>query len=418
MTDSRPAQGEWRSGWPLVMASTVGMSLTAVTTYTLGLFVVPLEQEFGWNRTLITSGLTVYAIIGVLFSAVVGALVDRIGPRRVAIPGVILYCLFLGALAMVAGAAWQWWLLWLGLAISGLMVKPTVWAKAIGSRFDKSRGLALAIMLSGTGLTGIVAPVLAGYLIDNHGWRTAYLGIAAAYLAVILPLVVLFFYGATDLQRTRVATTQAKAPPPAAVAGWAVKDAMSAPTFWKIAFAVLLAVTVVTGGLVHFVPIITQAGIDQTTAAALTGIIGVSAVCGRLLTGFLLDRMNAKYIGGIAFILPAMAMAGLSMFGGTAEIVAVLAIFFGLAMGAEFEIAAYLTSRYFGMRNFGTLFGFIAGFASLAAGLGAPLAGFAYDRLGTYDLALWIAVGVGGLSSLLIISLPDYERKTVEAVAG
>lgn len=408
MVDNGPSHGEWRLGWTLVMASTAGMSLSPLLTYPLGLFVIPLEQELGWNRTLITSGLTVNAIVAVLLSAFVGALIDRIGPRRIAIPGVILFCLFFGSLSTVSGPAWHWWLLWFGLALSGLMVNPTVWAKAIASRFDKSRGLALAIMLSGTGLTGIISPPLAGYLIDNHGWRSAYIGIAAVYLAMILPLILLFFYGATDQQRTRSEKT-----PVAALTGPSVKEAMALLTFWKLAFAVLLAVLVVTGGLVHFVPIVTEAGIDRASAVALTSVIGISAVSGRLLTGFLLDRVNAKIIGGIAFVLPGLSMAALALFGGTIEIVAVVTIFFGLAMGAEFEIAAYLTSCYFGLRNFGALFGFITGFASLGIGLGAPLAGAGYDRFGSYDMALWIAVGIGLISSVFILSLPSYARPPV-----
>lgn len=418
MAGNRPAQGEWRSGWTLVMASTAGMSLSPLITYPLGLFVIPLEQEFGWDRTLITSGLTVNAIVAVVASALVGMLVDRVGPRRVAIPGIILFSLFFGALATVGGSAWHWWLLWFGLAVSALMIKPTIWAQAIGSRFDKARGLALAIMLSGTGLTGVISPVLAGYLIDSQGWRIAFVGTAAAYLVVILPLVLLFFFSAADLQRTRPAKTQAATTPAAEIAGATFKEAARTATLWKIVFSVLLAVMVVTGGLIHFVPIITEAGINRTSAVALTSVIGISAICGRLLTGFLLDRLNAKYIGGIAFVLPALCMAGLALFGGTIEVVAVIAIFFGMAMGAEFEIAAYLTSRYFGMRNFGALFGLVFGFAALGTGLGPPLAGFAYDRLGAYDLALWIGLGIGILSSLLILSLPNYERKPATGTAG
>lgn len=403
------SQTEWRKGWPLVLASTAGMSLTPLITYHLSFLIVPLEQEFGWDRTLITSGLTVNAIVAVLFSAAIGAMIDRFGPRRIAIPGILLFCVFFGGLSTVSGKAVHWWLLWFGIAVSGLLIKPTVWAKAITSRFDRSRGFALALMLSGTGLTGIIAPLLTGYLITHYGWRGAYIGLAAIYFCVIMPLVLAFFYGATDLpvKKSEMPNTRIQ---PKALPGASVKEAFASLTFWKLAFAVLLATLTATGGLVHFVPIITEAGIDHKYAVALTSALGVSAVAGRLMTGILLDRMNAKIIGGIAFALPALAFTCLALYAGKAEIVLVVAILLGVATGAEFEIATYLTSRFFGMRNFGTLFGFIAGFAALATGLGAPLASVAYDRLGSYDLALWTAVGFGVCASLLIFSLPHYDR--------
>lgn len=411
LAETQQSRTEWREGWPLVMASVGGMSLSPLVTYHLSFLIIPLEKEFGWDRTFITSGLTVHAIVAVLFSAAIGAVIDRFGPRRIAIPGVLLFCVFFGGLSTVGGEAVHWWLLWLGIAVSSLLIKPTVWAKAIASRFDRSRGFALALMLSGSGLTGVIAPLLTGYLISTYGWRGAYIGLAAIYFCVIMPLVLAFFYGATDLPQKRpdpsVAPVQSKALP-----GAGVKEAFASLTYWKLAFAVLLATLTVTGGLVHFVPVITQAGIDQKYAVALTSAIGLAAVAGRMLTGFLLDRMNAKIIGGIAFALPTLAFSGLALFAGKAEIVLVIAILLGLAAGAEFEIATYLTSRFFGMRNFGTLFGFIAGFAGLATGLGPPLAGFTYDRLGSYDLALWIAVGFGACASLLILSLPPYSRPT------
>lgn len=409
LVETQQSQTEWRKGWPLVMASVAGMSLSPLSTYHLSFLIVPLEQEFGWDRTLITSGLTVNAIVAVLFSAAIGAVIDRLGPRRIAIPGVLLFCVFFGSLSTVGGEAIHWWLLWFGIAVSSLLIKPTVWAKAIASRFDRSRGFALALMLSGTGLTGIIAPLLTGYLISSYGWRGAYIGLGAIYFCVVMPLVLGFFYGASDLQLKRPQDSAA-ATPLKILSGAGVKEAFSSLTFWKLAFAVLLATLIVTGGLVHFVPIITQAGIDHTYAVALTSAIGVAAMAGRMLTGFLLDRTNAKIIGGVAFVLPALAFLGLAMFAGTTEIVLITAILLGLASGAEFEIATYLTSRFFGMRNFGTLFGFIAGFAGLATGLGAPLAGFTYDRLGSYDVALWIAVGLGICASLLILSLPRYAR--------
>ena len=409
MADQSSASSELRKGWSLVVASAAGMSLSPLLPYHIGLFIVPLENEFGWGRALITSGLAVNAVVAVLLSAAFGWLIDRLGPRRIAIPGVILFCALFASLASVSGSALHWWLLWLGLSVCALMVKPTVWAKAIASRFDRSRGLALAVMLSGSGLTGIFAPLIAGFLIGAYGWRVAYVGLAAVYFAVTMPLVVAFFYSSSDQDRQRPAGAVAE--PPVMPTGSAVNDAFRSPTFWKLALAVLLATTVVTGTVVHFVPLAIQFGIAPAKAGILVSVIGIAALSGRMVTGVLLDRINAKYIGGVAFALPAIAFGALLASGGTFPALVAVAILVGLASGAEFEIATYLISRFFGLRNFGTLFGFITGFAALATGLGAPLAGLAFDRLGSYDLAADTAVALSILSSLLILSLPRNARQ-------
>lgn len=410
------ARREWAIGWPVVLASAAGMSIAPVGTYTMGMFVAPLEAEFGWSRAFIATGLTVNAVIGVVFAAGVGALIDRMGPRRIAIPGIVIFCLCFGLLSTATSSYVYWWTLWLGISIGALMLKPTVWTWAVVSRFREARGLALALALSGTAITAIVSPFLADYFIQNHGWRMAYAGLAAMYCAVMLPLVLLFFYGATDLKRTAGTSAAAEkaAPPP----GLSVRQAFTSAVYWRIALGTFLVILTITGGVVHLVPILTHGGLDRGSAVAAAGAMGIAAFCGRLMAGVLLDRLNAKIVGGIAFLLPAGVALALIAFTGDAPMAIAIALLMGLCTGAEIEVASYLSSKHFGLRNFGTLFGLIAGLMSLAAGTAPALAGYAFDLHGSYDLALMVAMGLSIAAGLLIFSLPAYPRDFEEPVPG
>lgn len=403
---TRTARDEWRRGWKLVLASTAGSSLAPVMYYTVGLFVEPLESEFGWSRTLITSGLTVFAVISVILAGPAGALIDRFGPRRIALPGTIIYCAALAGLSTVGRSEFHWWALWVAIAAGALLIKPMVWSAAIVSRFDAARGLAMAIALCGAGLTGIFAPMVSGYLIANFGWRLAYVGIAVLWFAIAMPLLLFFFFGATDLQRTGRTGGRTDTRPP----GTPLREAVRSTAFARLAVATFLVMLVITGGTVHFVSMITQAGVDRSSAVGLASAIGLAAFFGRLVTGSMLDRFNPTVVGGAIFSLPAAACLMLLAFDGTPMMALLIALVIGFCSGAEVEIASFLSARFFGMRSFGTLFGLIAGLISLATGLGPMLAGLAFDETGAYTLALWVGTPAALAAGLLVFTLGRQPR--------
>jgi MFS family permease len=410
MTDPVTARSEWRQGWRVVLAAASGMSLSPLVIYSMGLFVLPLEREFGWSRTMITSGMTLIAVVSVIFAGPFGALIERFGPRRIAIPGVLLYCLSFGALATISGAAVHWWIVWTCIAASSLLVKATVWSAAVVSRFDKARGLALAVVLSGSGFTGIVAPIVAGYLIEHHGWRWAYAGLALLWCAVSMTLILLYFRSAADNRGSGAAARPDRSKTP----GLGIGEALRSATFLKLALACFMIILIVTGGLVHFVPVITERGLDRSVAVPLASIIGLAAFFGRMLTGSLLDRFDARFIGAAAFAMPGLACCVLIAAGDgmPLAVAALVALMFGLSSGAEFEVASYLSSRVFGLRNFGALFGIMVGIIGLASGVGPSLASLSFDRTGSYDLALWIGAPLAFVAALLIATIGSYRRES------
>lgn len=402
MTGAPPsAAAEFRRYWTLVLAAMAGNSLTALPFYTMGLFVQPVESEFGWSRGFVTAGLTVYAIIGVTLAGPMGYLIGKVGPRRIGLPGTFLFCGALALLATVTGSKLNWLLLWGVVALTAVTVKPTVWTTAIVSRFEHGRGLALALSLCGAGISTMAGPLLINHMIAAYGWRMAYVGVGVIWLAVCVPLIWLFFYGAQDSRAGQPVERTAASPSPDPAIGRLLRT----PAFLKIGLTSFLLILTTTGMIVHLVPIFSAAGLERTQAAEIVGLIGVTAFLGRMVTGSLFDRLHGPAVGAVICLLPALAFTGLLFFDGSTKLAVAIAIVIGLCSGAEMEMAAYLASRFLGRRSFSTLFGVIVGVVTLGAGLGPTMAGMVYDGTGSYRLALLVAIPLALLSAALTLSL-------------
>ena len=393
---------EFRQGWPLILTAFLGTGVAASTFYTMGIFVQPLHEAFGWGRGFISSGLTIYSVFSVILSGFAGRLIDKAGPRRVALPGLVAYCVLVAALALNNGSIVIWATIWILLAVAGTMITPTVWSTAVIGRFQAGRGLALAIALTGGGLSAFWGPVLCGWLINNYGWRIAYVGIAAICLIVVFPLTYLCFFGADDLHR-RNGTVMAVADRPTTDIPLSV--AMRSAPFLKLCAACFLIVLTNIGITVHVIPLLMGAGIGRGEAAGIGSIIGLTAVVGRLTTGSLLDRTDARMIGTIVALLPIVAFSCLLGIKSSLALGYISAVVLGLGAGAEIEMSAFLSSRFFPRPYFATMFGVIIGLISLGAGVGPAIAGFVFDATGSYQWALIAAIPTITVAALLVFSL-------------
>lgn len=408
-TASGTVKKEWRENWPVVLSSVFGIALLTIYTYSTGIMIKPLEEEFGWTRAQISSGPTIVAVIGCIAAPFVGAAIDRFGARRIAIPGVILMCMALALLSRANASIWSWWGLWLVLALVHPLIKPTVWVAAVSSVFTSGRGFALAVALCGTSVGSLITPILTTYLIDDFGWRMAYVLTGAFWLVITLPLVILGFFGASDKHRTRM-DKQSSSAPPAALTGMAARESVRSAKFAKIAIAAALIGMCSVAITVNLVPILSEEGIDRATAAWIAGVIGISGVAGKLTGGLLIDRYNAGRIVGIMTATPAFSALFLIVFPGSIPAAVAAVALLGFALGVEFDGVAYLTGRHFGLRNFGLIYGTIAGLVALASGIGPVVANHAYDLTGSYQPLLWTVIPLALLSGALFLLLGPYPQ--------
>jgi MFS family permease len=290
------------------------------------------------------------------------------------------------------------------MAAATLPVQATIWTSAVATRFESSRGLALAVTLCGASVGASVFPLFATWLIGAYGWRTALLAEGAVWAALTFPVLLLFFRGAHDARRSPLPTEPvAAAPEPAGVS---VREGLRSLVFLRLFVAGALFAFTLIALVVHFVPILKDRGADAMGAAGVASLVGLFSIVGRLGTGVLLDRYQASLVGAAAFVLPIIACMLLLFAGGSVAAQAVAAAVLGLTLGSEVDVIVYLTTRHFGLKNFGALYGGLLTALSLGTAFGPLVAAALYDANGTYEHFLWLTTLSMAGSALALATLP------------
>jgi len=399
------AAEEWKRGWALVLACFVGFSFFSVPTASAGVFMEPIGREFGWGRTLLSAGTTMTSVVTALLSPVFGVLIDRFGARRLALPGVVLTAIAIASIGLANGSPVQWLLLWAFYALISISVKTTVWTTPVTGQFVAGRGVALALTLSGTAAAQAISPPLCNWLIEQYGWREAYLWTGLGWGGVALLLCWLFLYDAHDRRR---AAPAAEARPAADLAGLSIAEAWRSRALWSIAVSTFLLMLLSLGLQIHQMPILTGSGVSRSNAAWLVSLFGISGIVGKLITGALLDRFRANWIGGVT--LSANSLAFLFLLDGirSEPLIVAAMVINGYSAGTKLQICTYLTARYGGLRNLGAIFGTMYSLVSLGSGLGPMIAGLVFDVSGSY--AWFLMAGTVGcvFCGLLVLTLPRY----------
>lgn len=383
------AREELRSGWLIVLAAAlaIGVGTMGIGFYSLGLFVQPLQAEFGWSRAEV-SGAATFQQFGIFLSApLVGWLADRWGARPIAVASFIATPLALLMLSRTGNSVVAWDALWLLVSLAGAGTTPAIWARIVSLRFDAARGLALGLMLMGTGTAAMLAPALLGPVFAQSGWRSAVTVMAIATLIIGLPAALLV--GTSDRPAT----------------GAKAKGRFEAnrQTLVLLVIAFLLGL-IVAGLIVHLVPMLIDRGMPAPAAAQVAAGVGVAVLVARLIVGYLFDRFHAPYVAALFLLSP--VIAALLLWSGGPVVPAALML--GLAAGAEVDMLAYFTGRYAALGNYGATYGGVLGVFCLGAGLGPMAFGRAYDALGGYDLALVSSAGVLAAVVLMIATLGRY----------
>ncbi|GAB3222126.1 MFS transporter [Mycolicibacterium hippocampi] len=410
---------EWRRYGKVPFAAGLGYSMGVIHVYCLGVFMEPLQNEFGWSRAEASVGLTIVGIAAAVAALPIGLTVDRLGPRRVGLVGVTLMAAAFALLGSATGSMTNWLLLWGVLAFASFWVQTTVWTSAVASRFETSRGLALAVTLSGGSLAAAVFPPLATVFIGVWGWRGAFLGLGALWGLLVATVVWLFFRGAQD-DKTRASARGEGPPAPAAadLPGLTLAEGLRSATFYKLLTAAGLFAFTTLGVVVHLVPILRDAGADPLGAAGAASLVGVFSIVGRLGIGVLLDRFSGRVVGACAYLVPIVGAALLLFDGANPVSQTVAAALFGLTLGAEVDVIAYLASRHFGLKNFGGLFGGLVAALSLGTAFGPLASGATSDHFGGYSNFLILTMILMGVSSLLLASLKAPPTWTVNVSAS
>ncbi|MCW6507841.1 MFS transporter [Lichenifustis flavocetrariae] len=375
----------------------VGVGLLGLPLLTIGLFMAPLHQEFGWSRAQIAGASTCINLATICAAPFVGRLCDRVGVRPVALASLAALTIGYLALAAMNGSLLAYYITWLLMAGGGVGTSGIVWTRAVGTFFERYRGRALGLALTGTAFAALLAPPLIGAIIASLGWRVGYAALGAVTLATI-PITVLFF-GERREVGVRLGRLNGHS-------GVELGEAVRSRAFWVIGMSVFFAVLGMGSYLVHFVPLAIDLGVSPGTARGLFAVIGLSMLFGRVAVGTLLDRLNPTRLSAVTLAVPALASLLLASHAvQPLGAMTVAAIILGLSAGAEVDILSFLVARYFGLRAYGAIYGCELMFFAAGSGIGGLLTGAVRDAVGSYEPALIGGVAVFTLAGLTILLL-------------
>jgi predicted MFS family arabinose efflux permease len=403
---------EFARGWPVVLASMlgIGLGLSPVPFYTIGMLAPELHKAFGWEFGAIMGGLPVMTLAVLLASPAVGLLADRFGVRRVALTSVALFALSFMGFALGTGSITLFYFNWALMAVLGAGTLPVTWTRAVNNHFEVRKGLALGLSLLGTGVFGFLVKPLTAWLIAEHGWRAAYVVVGLLPLLLALPVAYLCFHdvgeaGASAADR-RALDVARKASTP----GLSLAQAVRSWRFWLLALSFILISFAVGGPIPNMENILRVAGFARADIVGLVALIGLSVIAGRLVGGWLIDRFWAPGVAFVMLSLPAVAcwlLAGSQLDLNAAR----LSIFLiGFAAGVEYDLMAFLVARYFGMKHYSAIYGTLYGFFALGAGIGPVVFGKAFDKAGNYSQVLLFSAVLLLVGAVSLLALGRYRR--------
>ena len=404
--------GRTKAGWLAVLGSTIALTFSngPVLLFTFGVFLRPVSEEYGWQRGTMSLAVTAGLVVSGLVTPFAGMLIDRWNIQRVTLGFITLFAASFALISLTPPSVAAFIALY---AVAGMFScghAPLPYAKAISGWFEDNRGLGLGIAMAGVGVGIAVVPQLAQVLLRSVGWREAYALLGAATWLVAFPAVLFLVKDPQDRRADRLLSANAKL-------GEAVVSVTRERDFWLIAIAASLVVTAVNGVVAHLVALVMDHGVPAATAAPLLAAVGLATIAGRLVSGYLLDRTFAPYLAAAIFLVPLLGIA-LLLSGVTAPgLLDLVAICLGLGLGAEVDIIGFLVGRYFGLRHYGQVYGYIFAAFTVASGVGPFLMGYSYDQTGSYAPCL-IAFGAALLAASVLIALLGAYRFPAHSVAA
>lgn len=373
---------EWRANWRIVICALLGATASLTQIYSMGVLLPHISAEMGWSRAEASSGVLVGAIGLAVISPIVGRLVDRGRLRACALGGAVVFGIAIACLGLLR-VSLPWWLaIWGVVAIGSGLTNLAVWAPAITQRFSAGRGLALAIVMCGSGLSAAIFPVAASALAAQLGWRYTYAALGIGVTAVCLPIYALWI-------RDVVPVAGAAGEDHAATARTVDRAIYSTPAFLRLAALSLVLTSALSAMTVHFPLVLAEHGMTAGQTGRLAGLIGIGAIGGRLAIGAIIDRANAAVVAALAMLCPLTAMAlllyALPSHGMAGSAAGTL---IGVGIGSEAMVIAYITGRLFPTETFGAVWGVLIAFMAIASGVGPVVAGRAFDLNGNYAAVL------------------------------
>lgn len=394
----------------MVVAAMVGVALglSPIPFYTIGMLAPQLSAEFGWSFAALMASITVQSGVVMIASPLAGIAIDRFGARPVALVSLPLFGLSFMSLALSNGSLTLYYAQWVIMAVLGVGTLSATWTRVVTQWFDKWRGMALGLASCGTGITGFIIKPLCAHLIETHGWRTAVVVVGCLPIVVGVPVVALLF---REMARGAAAPDKpVEAAEEVVQSGLTLAEAARDRRLWIMAGAFLFIAFALTAPTPNLENILKTRAFTLPQIGEITAAFGLSVIAGRLIGGWLLDRFWAPLIALVILAFPALGCWLLTSSALSPLIATLAVISLGFGAGFEFDLLAYLISRFFGQRHYGAIYGCFYAVIAFAGGLGPVVFGYVFDRIGDYTIALRSGSACLVVGAVLLLAMGAYPK--------
>jgi len=379
-------------------------------------FLVALVDDFGWGRGETAAAQSLAMICYIVSAPIAGGMVDRFGPRRVIVPGILLFALGMVLCGTVQSLAEFYLFFGLLAGLGVTFISLSTYTALIPHWFEKRRGAASGIAASGMGLGIVIFVPLSQALVSNWGWRSSYLILGVATAVILLPLNGLLLrhrpqdmgYAGPD---GRLAAGSAEANPSAAPAPsskpefrWGVREAMRTTNFWALMVFPMLAMIGIYTVSVHFVGFLVVQGMDKMVAASAFALIGIISTAFRIIWGSVSDRIGREKAYSVGMFFFCVSFYCLFHFEQTGAVWLVYLFVFLAAMGWGATAPMFMAAAadLFHGPAIGAIYGLLEGSVGIGGAFGAWIGGHLFDKTGSYMQAFAVAAVSGVLSILLM----------------
>ncbi len=370
-------------------------SIVGIAFYGLPFFYDFWLEDFGWSRAVVTSGNAVGKIILALFAFLTGWIVDRLGPRRVMLVGIMLGGLALIGLSRMA-SLWHFYFFYFLNALAYMSAGPLPNQVLISRWFDRARGKAMGFAYIGIGVGGMLVPLIANFLNQSFGWHNSIMILGFMIVAIPLPLI----WFIKDQPETRIISSRPE------VKKIHFKTILKKRNVYLLMIGSMLSIAAVAGTSQNLKLFFTfDLDYSQSQSASIMSLVLASSIIGRLLMGWLADRLPKKYVMILIFTLVSCSIP-LLFAAKTPGMIYVFAFIFGIALGGDYMIIPLMAAELFGVRILGRVMGLVISADVVGEALSPVLVGWLRDQIGNYTPAFLVLIVFAILGVVAISMLP------------
>jgi sugar phosphate permease len=417
------SKGIFYGWWVIAACFVMALYTSGVIGYGFTAVIDPVIKEFGWSSAQVSIASSMRGVEAGLFAPFIGIIIDRYGAKPVLFIGGIITGLGMILLSRIDSLV-TFYLAFSLIALGTSAMGVTTFIAAVANWFHRRLGLAMGLMVSGFGMSGLVV-VPATRVIDAYGWRSGMFYFAIGIFLIVLPLSLLVRNRPEDYGLLPDGDV---VPGDTVAAGHgvhaknadksvSVRQALSSRTFWLIALTFSTQHLVASGVITHVMPYLSSIGYSRDVGSLVAAAIPLTSVAGRFGFGWLSDRIKNRLLTMIGFILMTTGVMSFAFVASGTLIIILFLMLFAIGFGGTNTMRAILPRTYFGFKGYGTYIGLLTGVGTLGSMLGPTLAGYTYDVWGTYQPIWLVYAGVALACFFTIALLPSVKAGESAAAA-